>query len=66
MDPGPMGAEIDRGLFENKVNRIKRGISRLRKQWLSSEECMVDALASRADEGRSIAAISFGEPLSGP
>jgi len=26
---------------------------------------MVDALVSRADEGRGIAAISLGEPLSG-
>jgi hypothetical protein len=53
-----------RGLFENKVNRIKRGITIEKTKWLSSEECMVDALVSRADEGRSIAAISFGEPLS--
>jgi hypothetical protein len=35
------------------------------KAWLSYEEYMVDALASRADEGRGIAAKSFGEPLSG-
>jgi hypothetical protein len=55
-----------RGLFENKVNRIKRGITIEKTKWLSSEECMVDALVSRADEGRSIAAISFGEPLSRP
>ena len=33
--------------------------------WLSYEECTVDALASRAYEGRGIAAISFGEPQAG-
>jgi len=32
--------------------------------WLSYEGCMVDALASRADEGRGQAAKSLGEPLS--
>ncbi len=36
------------------------------RAWLSYQECMVDALVSRADEGRGIAAKSFGEPLSGP
>ena len=52
--------------FENKVS-WKRGAPRsLRtRAWLSYQECMVDALVSRADEGRGIAAKSFGEPLSG-
>ncbi len=36
-----------------------------KRAWLSYQEWMVDALASRADEGRDIAAKSFGEPLSG-
>ena len=35
-----------------------------RRAWLSYEGFMVDALASRADEGRGIAAKSLGEPLS--
>ena len=33
------------------------------RAWLSYTGCMVDALASKADEGRGIAAKSFGEPL---
>ena len=35
------------------------------RAWLSYQEYMVDALVSRADEGRGIAAKSLGEPLSG-
>ena len=51
-------------IFENKVNCQERGKHEFKNKWLSYEECMVDALASRADEGRGIAAKSFGEPLS--
>ena len=40
-------------------------ITRYKRAWLSYKEYMVDALVSRADEGRGIAAISPGEPLSG-
>ena len=35
------------------------------RAWLSYKGFMVDALASRADEGRGMAAISFGEPRVG-
>ena len=40
-------------------------ITSSKTKWLSYKECMVDALASRADEGRGTAAISSGEPLAG-
>ena len=33
------------------------------KKWSSYKGCMVDALASRSDEGRGVAAISLDEVL---
>ena len=63
----PTGGEVENSglrstLFENKVNCEERGY---RKQWLSYEEYTVDALASRAYEGRGPATICSGEPLAG-
>ena len=53
-------------LIENKVNRVTSGNPRkFERAWLSYKGFMVDALASRADEGRGMAAISFGEPRVG-
>jgi hypothetical protein len=56
-------ADLESAIFENKVDCEERGSET--QEWLSYEECTVDALASRADEGRGQAAIRSGEPLAG-